>query len=813
MAAPAIALPYPPSPDPADLPEGLTDYPPSYVAQQNLLLAGLFVFLAFYVGLVLLAGLAFTYCLVTVGSYWGLKVLGLVVAGLAFLFLVKGFFKRHPEDKTLHVEVAEDDQPVLFAFIRQLCDELDAPLPNRVFVSPDVNAAVIPRTTLVNLFVPPEKDLVIGLGLVNCCNLSEFKSVMAHEFGHFGQSATASTYTYVAYRIILDLVEGEDAFDRAVAWARRQEGVVGAVGLTVAGVLGAGRIVLDRVFRAITLQRLVVSREQEFHADLVAVAAAGSEAVVLSLMRLRFGQVCLEQAVEDLVVAMDHDLHTRDLFHHQERAEAVVRRRKKNPALGVRPAGAGPDVRVFDPDEEEVEHDEIPEMRRTHPPAHETEENAKERYVVGVVDDRSPWDLFADAADLRDEVTHLFYRRALKAKRTATRSDPAAVQAFIDAEHADTTYDPKYQGVYDDRVIEPGELGELEEQARKWPWPAAKVDQTLDTLYKGAKGRAEEYADLQKDRAALENTPGRKGPRVRRRLKKLAAEGDRLWEWFKDLDRRSYLAHLQAAAAVNPAWRTELADRYRFQVEVQRMFQEARHHQEKAFAFATHLFGLPQEQVTADLLGEVMQVLREARRALRKVLQDARDVNLPAMRNFAEGDRLADFILDEKLVAELPETYVKGAWVHKLLNQLNAVKQRCRRLHFKSLGGILELQERIAAAWRASRVPVEAVVLDDPPAAEVVEAELVEVPEAEPMVAMVADGEPGAVFVLPPDDPEPVFVLPPAGAELVLDLDAGDPEPAAVEAAGPPAVTKPARGGRPAVTITVARPGAKPAGS
>lgn len=787
MAAP---IPYPPSPHPDTLPDGLTDYPPSYKSQQNLLLAGLFVFLLFYLGLVLLTALVGVYCLVTVGQFVALKVAGMAVSGLFFLFLVKGFFKTHLQDKTLHVEVTERDQPVLFAFIHKLCDELGAPEPNRVWVSPDVNAAVMPQTSLVNLFVQPKKDLLIGLGLVNACNLSEFKSVMAHEFGHFGQSATAGSYTYVAYRIIVDLVEGEDWFDRAVNGAKRQEGFLSAVGLGIGGLLWAGRKVLEWAFRAITLQRLVVSREQEFHADLVAVAAAGSEAVPLSLMRLRFGQVCLTQALDDLSVAMDHRLHTRDLFFHQEKAEPIVRRLRKNPKLGVRPAEAGRKVRIFDPDEEEVEHDEIPEMRRTHPPAHELEENAKEQYVPAVVDDRSPWVLFTDAADLRERVTYKFYRLVFKVKRDTELSEPEKVQGYIDAEHADTTYDPKYHGVYDDRVIEPGDLDELDELAKTSPWDADRIDKVLDTLYAGAKGRAEEYADLQKDRAALENTPGRKTPRLKKKLKKLSEESDKAWEWFQGLDRRSYLAHLQAASAVRPAWRTELADRYRFQQEVQRMFREARFHQEKSHAFATYLFNIPSEQAHPELVGEVMQVLREARRALKKVVQDAREVNLPAMRNFEEGERLADFILEDKLVAELPETYVKGVWVQKLLTQLNKVKQRCRRLHFKSLGGILALQEQIAAGWRERRAPVEAVVLDEPlpepgglrpPLAKaaapvVLEAEPVDVVETAEVIetAEVVDEPPP---VARPAPRSAVVVRPPVAAPVSPPPDSGGLRP------------------------------------
>ncbi len=33
----------------------------------------------------------------------------------------------------------------------------------------------------------PTKDLVVGIGLINAFNISEFKAVVAHEFGHFSQ--------------------------------------------------------------------------------------------------------------------------------------------------------------------------------------------------------------------------------------------------------------------------------------------------------------------------------------------------------------------------------------------------------------------------------------------------------------------------------------------------------------------------------------------------------------------------------------------------------------------------------------------------
>ena len=73
------------------------------------------------------------------------------------------------------------------------------------------------------------------------------------------------------------------------------------------------------------------------------------------------------------------------------------------------------------------------------------------------------------------------------------------------------------------------------------------------------------------------------------------------------------------------------------------------------------------------------------------------------------------------MVPEPPLSELKGIWVQKLMNQLLGVKNRCFRLHFKSVGGVLATQEKIAAAWLAERKPMEAEVIP----AEAIEAEVI----------------------------------------------------------------------------------------
>ncbi|MDY3551595.1 M48 family metallopeptidase [Gemmata sp. JC717] len=802
-------VPYPPSPE--GVPEDLTDYPAAYVRQQNLLLSGLFLFLMFYIGAVLFFALVGFWCVWSLGHWLPVKVVGIVVSGVFFLYLVKGFFKRHPVDKELHIEITADEQPVLFAFIDQLCDELDAPKPNRVFVSPDVNAAVMPRATLINLFVEPKKDLLIGLGLVNCMNLTEFKSVLAHEFGHFSQSATSSSYAYVASRIIGDLISGEDWFDRAVNWCRRQNNVLSVLGLGVGGVLWVGRTVLWQIFKVITLQRMAVMREAEFHADLVAVKAAGSDAVALSLFRLKFGNLCLMQAVQDLAVARDHKLHSRDMFLHQDRAAAVVRLKRKNPDLGLPPAldhpMAGKTVQLFDPADGD-DTDDVPEMRRTHPPAHELEANAKRTYVPAVADHRSPWILFADADDLRERMTYKFYRMVFKVPKNTELVSAAEVQTFIDNEHSETTYDPKYKECYDDRPLEPGDLNELNGLVRDKPWAEERMEKVLEKLYDGCEQNVETRNEIHKELESLHSSAtGRPSPKLKRRIEDAERKRDENWEWFKSFDRRVYLLHVQMAAQVAPELKDELVERYRFQLEVQRLYMESRHAYDEAerhLAVLSHLQQQHGDQVSSEFVGEVLRVLRASWKSLRNIIRDAKELNLPAMKNFEEGENLADFILEGKMVPEPPLSYVKGTWIAKLKQQLQSARSKCFRLHFKSVGGILRMQEEIAAKWKAEREPISAEVIgtstSETVPAEVIEAEVI---DAEIIDAEVIDAEVIEADVLPDAPPAPQAAA--AAVPALGHFSPAEPVPRIEQPSGPVEPELSARAA-PAVVVAAERP-------
>jgi hypothetical protein len=180
------------------------------------MIGGLFAFLILYLGLIALA-VYFAYILLHLSLAGArgqgiilivvLKFGGLIASGLFALFLIKGLFKGQRVPRAVYLPLKQADHPELFDFIHRIHWETESRAPRRVYVCPDVNAALIYNTSLLNLIVPPRKDLLIGLGLVNTINLIEFKAVLAHEFGHFAQrSVSFGSYLYVANKVMHDVI-------------------------------------------------------------------------------------------------------------------------------------------------------------------------------------------------------------------------------------------------------------------------------------------------------------------------------------------------------------------------------------------------------------------------------------------------------------------------------------------------------------------------------------------------------------------------------------------------------------------------------
>jgi Zn-dependent protease with chaperone function len=724
---------YPPSPK--NVPEDLTEPTSEYKTRVFLLLLSLF----FAYGL---------YFFLTVGSLAAailapiiMPCFGLIFTIPAlcfFLFLVKGFFKTGGQkDRSVRVQVTADDQPLLFDFIECICEETGAPMPRKVFIVPEVNAAVVTYTGVLSLFWPTGKDLLIGLGLVNALNLSEFKSVLAHEFGHFTQKSTRLTaYVYTALGVMHDIIFHRDWLDYAIevmkrSWGPRNNGLA-ALGWLLYGMIWCLRKILEGAFFLILLLERSLSRQMEFNADLVAVSVAGSDAGIHAFYKLTCSDEFYDQMWNDLRTAYQHKLISNDLFYHLNHAANFVRKQKKNPKFGY-PPPLTEDPRD-QPDLFEAEDKGTPKMWSTHPSNYEREQNAKAYYIRCPIDERSAWVLFKEPQPLREEITYRCWRLMKLIKKNARLDDAEEVQTFLDDEHAETTYDERYHGVYDSRYIEIEDLDDIVEEAKKANWDEGRLERVHLKLYDNElkewmdsrKNRQEEMELLNgliEGRLELKNDDlefrgrnydVREAKRLRKKVDKELEEDRQFLEAF---DRRAFLVYYQMANQADEKQRKEFFKRWDFHLcsqDLLRKMNAEQSHLVALIAMSNQRGGsLPQSEFRVLLKG-----CRDAQKALRKVLKTADDLPLPDLANMKKGKPLGHFLFAKKLVHSLDarEDTISVAWINTLMGQLDEVRVRLLRIHYKSLGAILLLQDRIYAKWKEylASMPTVAAVTDEP---------------------------------------------------------------------------------------------------
>lgn len=224
--------------------------------------AAIVLSVVFYLALVALIGLfghigysginALRWGIIGSGPVWMIAVgLGGVIVLLWSLFPHGGRF----EPPGPRIEL--DRHPRLKQVVQGVADEVGQRMPDDVYVSSDVNASVLEYGWR------RRRVLVLGLPLMGALTLSQFRAVLAHEFGHFHY--------------------GDTLFG---AWVFRvRSSMVRAVqGFTALG----SALTLPFYLYALLYLRLTLSlkRRHETAADALAAKVAGSNSLIQALQRI-----------------------------------------------------------------------------------------------------------------------------------------------------------------------------------------------------------------------------------------------------------------------------------------------------------------------------------------------------------------------------------------------------------------------------------------------------------------------------------------------------------------------------------------------
>jgi Zn-dependent protease with chaperone function len=409
------------------------------------MILGIFGFIALYLILVILSigllaasgALAVAILSLSVNAFTIGIALGLFCLGVMFFFFtIKFIFTSTKEEEPLQFEITRHDHPMLVEFIHKLAMEVGTKIPRKIFLTPDVNAAVLYNSSFWSMFLPVRKNLRIGLGLVNSLNISEFKATLAHEFGHFAQSSMkAGSYVYTMNKVIFNLAYQRDRYDALIEQWSATGGIFGTfayiTNLFVEGVRG----ILRSSYSTLNISYMALSREMEYHADLIACSAAGNDAMVNTLRKIELADMAYRQTLSDLnSIVVKQNKKTSDIyeFHRLNMSKMVEQFNAGRSAMKSR-------VHIKD-------------QWASHPSREERESSINRYRIESVIMDTSAWSLFSNVEATKERMTRELYSDMANVQTMSVLSSDDIAQYII--EEADrVAISPTFRGLYDGRGI------------------------------------------------------------------------------------------------------------------------------------------------------------------------------------------------------------------------------------------------------------------------------------------------------------------------------------------------------------------------
>lgn len=376
--------------------------------------------------------------------------LGLIAfAGSVLFFLVKFIFAVTKNNNDGRIEITEDEQPALFAFIRQLTIDTNTQFPKKIFLSPDVNACVFYHSSFWSMFLPVRKNLEIGVGLINSINLSEFKAVMAHEFGHFSQrSMKLASFTYNTNRIIYNMLYDNTSYTSFLQSWGNIHGILGLFAILTSKIAVGIQLILKGMYKLINKSYLALSREMEFHADTIAASVAGGNNLVSALSRIEVAGSCYSSALEtaniflkDKKVAKNIYLHQLTVFRHMAKTHELPLKQGL-PEISFQFISSFSKSRI-----------NYKDQWASHPTLEERKQHMESVAMNAASDESSPWQLFSNAATLQETITGTLYAHLPHDPDNKTY-DENDFEIWHTAQLFDYELPAAYKGFYDSRYVD-----------------------------------------------------------------------------------------------------------------------------------------------------------------------------------------------------------------------------------------------------------------------------------------------------------------------------------------------------------------------
>lgn len=456
---------YPPSPE--NLPKKLKSLPSNYKIKASLAILAIIIFFVLYSALVVALGYlvyyAFTYNVTHINKFTILLKIGAIAgSAMLFAFTLKFIFKLKNHKRENRIKLKKTEYPEIWNFTLKVCEETGAPKPKNIYIDPDVNAYVSYTNMWLSLFLPIKKELTIGLGLIDCLNLTEFKAVISHEFGHFAQkSMKIGSYIMSANTIIHDMIFSRDKWDDTLDSWRASDIRLSAAAWVITPVIWVIRQILSLFYQFLNIMYSSLSREMEFNADKVAVSTSGSQAIVSALWHLDYGFNSWNFILSNAYTATQKEIFVKNLY--------IQNKKNLDNQLGLiteqkskLPIDDSGNIHYFLTSETSKVN-----MYASHPPNNLREKNAKTPFIPCEEIKESPWVLFGKYHKIQEQATSLIYKTYFL-KTNYKISTDEKFEDFIIKETKGDEILKEYQNTFTNRFINiPDNINEVEKEANK----------------------------------------------------------------------------------------------------------------------------------------------------------------------------------------------------------------------------------------------------------------------------------------------------------------------------------------------------------
>lgn len=698
---------YPASP--SDIPRKLTGLSTAYTIKAALAILAIILFFALYTALVIALGYLFYLAVIfdigAMGVYPLLVKLGAIAgAGMLLFFTIKFLFKLKNPAPANRIMLTREDEPQLWSFVERICEETGAPRPKAIYVNPDVNAYVSYTNIWLSLIFPVRKELTIGLGLVNCLNLSQFKGVVAHEFGHFSQrSMKIGSYINSANTIIHDMIFTRDKWDELLQKWKSADLRLSIAAWVITPIIGLIRQILRLFYSFLNIMYSSLSREMEFNADKVAVKVAGSEAIISALWNLDSRLEFWNSTINHAYLAAQKEIHSGNLYEQQSLAQT----RKESlyvAALNELPSDERGGKRYFTTSEVSKVS-----MYASHPPNDQREANAKTPFVPCTVDERSPWILFSNPEELQHRMTRLIYQTYLE-KTPQKFVEAEEFQRFVEAESEGQELAEGYDNTFHDRFIHLPSKEEMEAS----PVKAMEIAQGLQFLKDEVRNLMQPIREIETQMKKAQEIAGGTS-----KEKSLTFNGvtytkkelQRAWETmtrrreeafsnnFIAWDTAFFAVYLKLAEKVGRKEELErIYAQYTALTKVYRIIMNGRAYLINEYTSLKQMEPVDQQAITN--YGDQM---RDVLKQINTQIVNLHTVDFIPLPNIDTVDELQNAVIEGgQFTIEAGEIF-EGGKFQRAMHALERAAMHCQRLDRKSIAHILQFHADIEEEYRATQ--------------------------------------------------------------------------------------------------------------